>query len=165
MLSPAAKELSDKLGRKYATSKKLLPNLNHKRNYVVHYRNLKFYMQQGMQLRRIHRVIAFRQTAWLAPYINFNTERRQEAKCSFERDFFKLLNNSMFGKTMENLRQRTDVNIVSQVIQAERQISKFNCQAWRPINDVFAMIQLQKTSIYWNKPTFVGFSVLELSNC
>jgi hypothetical protein len=69
----------------------------------------------------------------------------------------------MYGKTMENLRRRCDIRIVSEVIAAERQTSKYNCRAWQEINDDFTMIQLDKTSILWNKPTFVGFSVLDLS--
>ena len=85
-------------------------------------------MAQGMILRKVHRGIKFRQAPWLAPYIKKNTELRTLAKSTFEKDFFKLLNNSMYGKTMENLRKRTDVRIVSEVMQAEKQVSKLNCR-------------------------------------
>jgi hypothetical protein len=163
MLSPAAKELNDKLGRRYVTSKKLVPNLNNKEKYVLHYRNLQLYLKHGLILTQIHRGIKFRQSSWLAPYIEKNTQLRQKARSSFEKDFFKLLNNSMFGKTMENLRQRVNIEIVSETKPAERRVSKHTCKAWEEINDDFTMVQTELTKIYWNKPTFIGFTVLELS--
>jgi len=163
MLSPTAKAINKKLCRKYTKSTKLVPNLNDKRKYVIHYRNLKFYLKHGLKLVRIHQAIRFRQIKWLAPYIDKNTTLRSAATCRFQKDFFKLLNNSMYGKTMENLRRRTDVQIVSRVVQAERLLSKYNCRAWRQINEHFSMVQLDKREIFWNKPTIVGFCVLELS--
>ena len=81
-----------------------MPNLFDKSHYVVHYRNLKFYLAQGMQLKAIHRVLAFQQCSWLKPYTDFNTIKRKEVDNDFEKDFYKLMNNSVFGKTMENLR-------------------------------------------------------------
>ena len=93
-------------------NKKLVLTLEDKEKYVVYYRNLQFYLRQGMRLKKVHRVIEFDQEPWMEPYIRMNTEFRKQAKSDFETDFFKLMNNSVFGKTMENLRNRVDVKIV-----------------------------------------------------
>ena len=93
-------------------TEKLLLTLEDKEKYVVHYGNLKFYLRQGMRLKKVHRVIEFDQEPWMEPYIRMNTEIRKQARSDFETDFYKLMNNSVFGKTMENLRNRVDVQIV-----------------------------------------------------
>jgi hypothetical protein len=161
LLSPTSKKLLE--GRRFVKSEKLVPNLSPKVKYVVHYRNLKFYMEHGLILERIHRVIGFKQAPWLKPYIEANTLLRQQSKSKFEKDFFKLLNNSMYGKTMENLRRRTNVAIVSNVIAAERQVSKLGCQLWTQINERYTIVQSAVQKIFWNKPTTVGCAVLDLS--
>ena len=87
MLSPYAKNLLKELKLKGTSTEKLIPNLNSKEKYVVHYRNLKLYLSLGMKLTRIHKVVTFRQTPWLRQYIDFNTEKRKKAKNDFEKDF------------------------------------------------------------------------------
>ena len=94
---------------------KLIPNLNNKTNYVVHYENLKLYERLGLKMIKIHRGIKFEESAWLEEYINLETKMRIEAKQSgknIEVDFFKLMNNSVFGKRLENIRNRVDIRLI-----------------------------------------------------
>jgi len=100
------------LGLEPLNTEKLVLTLEDKNNYVVHYKNLQFYLRQGMRLKKVHRVIEFDQEPWMEPYIRMNTEFRKQAKSDFETDFYKLMNNSVFGKKMENLRNHVDVKIV-----------------------------------------------------
>ena len=91
---------------------KLVPNLRNKDRYVLHYRNLQLYMSLGMRLTKVHRALRFDQSPWMEPYIRMNIELRKKAASGFEKDLYKLTNNSIFGKTMENLRKRVDVKLV-----------------------------------------------------
>ena len=85
---------------------KLICHFKPRKNYVVHYRNLRQYLEMGLKITAVHRGIIFRQSSWMEPYIKKNTELRKTAKTDFEKDFFKLMNNSVFGKTIENIRKR-----------------------------------------------------------
>ena len=95
-----------------AEVEKLVPNLRNKSRYVLHYRNLQLYLSLGLRLKKIHRALTFEQSPWMEPYIGMNTELRKLATNDFEKDLYKLMNNSVFGKTMENLRKRVDVKLV-----------------------------------------------------
>ena len=94
------------------TAEKLIPNLRNKEKYVLHYRNLQLYCDLGMRVTKVHRVLEFDQSPWMEPYIKMNTELRKKAQTDFERDLYKLMNNSVFGKTMENQRKRVDVRLI-----------------------------------------------------
>ena len=111
-MSGYQKRMMEDLELNFPKSEKLVLTLVDKSNYVVHYKNLQFYLSQGMRLKKVHRVIEFDEERWMEPYIRMNTEFRKEAKSEFETNFYKLMNNSVFGKTMENLRNRVGVKIV-----------------------------------------------------
>ena len=91
----------------------LVANLNDKTEYVIRIRNLKETLHHGLVLKKVHRVIKFNQNARLKPYIDMNTDLRKKAKNDFEKDFFKLMNNTLFGKIMENVRKRRDIKLVT----------------------------------------------------
>ena len=86
--------------------KKLICDWTDKKNYLIHYRMLKFYVRHGMVVDKIHEIVSFKKSNWLEKYIIFNTQKRNKAKNEFEKDFYKLLNNAFCGKTMENIRNR-----------------------------------------------------------
>ena len=111
MLSDYCKTIVDKYGVKVGVVKTLIPNLGDKTNYVVHYRNLQLYLLQ-LKLTKIHKILKFKQSDWMKISIDFNTEERRNAVNSFEKYFLKLMINSVFGKTMENLRKRISVKRV-----------------------------------------------------
>ena len=163
MLSPYAKSLLEELHLSEVSVEKLVPNLHNKTKYVVHYRNLKLYQALGLKVVKIHRVMAFHQSLWLKSYIDFNTEKRKLAKNDFEKNFFKLMNNAVFGKTMENLRKRVDVKLVNNEKRLKKLTSMPNFHAFKIFNDDLAAIQMRKTKLYLNRPIYVGFSILEIS--
>jgi hypothetical protein len=164
MYSPYAKQLLAKLSRTPPLeTKKLVPNLMDKANYVTHYRNLQFYTKMGMKITKVHRILTFKQSPWLARYIQLNTDKRKSAKSTFEKDLYKLMNNSVFGKTIENLRNRIDVKLVADTKKAERLCALPTFNSFNIINDDITMVRSNPSKIFWNKPTYVGFCVLELS--
>ena len=93
--------------------KKLIPNLFNKDNYVIHYRHLKLLVELGIEVIELHNVLEFRQERFLSDFIMFNTQKRSESKLTYEKDLFKLLNNSIYGKTVENVEKRIDIKMVT----------------------------------------------------
>ena len=146
---------------------KLVPNLMNKKKYVVHYRNLQLYLSLGMKVTKIHRVLEFNEKPWMEPYIRLNTDLRKQAKSTFEKDFYKLMNNSVFGKTMENLRNRVDVKLVrtdgTENEKIRKIIAKPNFNRRVRFSDELSAIHVNKTKLTLNKPICVGFSVFDLS--
>ena len=143
--------------------KKLIPNLRNKNNYVIHYKNLMQCLRLGMKLKKIHRGIKFIETAWLKPYIDKNTNLRAQAKNNFEKDFFKLMNNSVFGKTMENIRNRVNVKLVNTGEKFKKLVAKPNYESRKIFNENLVSVHMKKTSLTMNKPVYLGMCILDLS--
>ena len=142
---------------------KLVPSLLPKTHYVLHYKNLKQYLEEGMILKKVHRGIKFNQSCWMEPYIRKNTELRKEAKNAFEKDFFKLMNNSVFGKTIENIRKRQNVKLIDDREKALKLSSKPNFDRATIFDEHLVAIHMRKTEVYFNKPIYVGQAILDLS--
>ena len=142
---------------------KLIPNLRKKEKYVVHYEALKLYEKHGLKITKIHRGITFQESAWLKKYIDMNTRLRTMSKNNFESDFFKLMNNSVFGKTIENIRKRTDIKLATTKEQVERYIYKPNYTHRATFSDNLVAIHLARTKLVFTKPVYLGMSVLDIS--
>ena len=164
-MSDYQNNLIKELDLKIPNSKKLLLTLEDKKDYVVHYENLKFYLKQGMKLKRVKRALEFEQECWMEPYIRMNTEFRKQAKNDFEKNFYKLMNNSVFGKTMENLRKRVDIKIVrSNEKDKIRKLVASPLYARHVIftNDLVG-IDMHKSRLLLNKPVYTGMTILDKS--
>ena len=142
---------------------KLIPNLRNKTKYVIHYKNLIQCLKAGLKLKKIHRGIKFIETAWLKPYIDKNTNLRTQAKNNFEKDFFKLMNNSVFGKTMENIRNRVNVKLVNTEERLKKLSAKPNYKSCKIFNENLISVHMKKTSLTMNKPVYLGMCILDLS--
>ena len=142
---------------------KIICSFHPKKHYVVHYKNLKQYLQEGMILKKVHRGIQFYQKPWMEPYIRKNTDLRKAAKSKFEKDFFKLMNNSVFGKTIENIRKRQNVILVDDRKLANKLSSKPNFERLTIFDENLVAVHMKKTEVYFNKPIYVGQAILDLS--
>ena len=143
--------------------KKLVCNLFNKKKYVAHINALKRALNHGLKLKKIHRIIEFNQEAWLKPYIDMNTELRKEAKNDFEKDLFKLMNNPVFGKTMENIRKHRDIKLVTTDKKRSKLVSEPNNHTINLISEDLSIIEMKKTKVKMNKPIYLGLSILEIS--
>ncbi|XP_075158156.1 uncharacterized protein LOC142231433 [Haematobia irritans] len=149
---------------------KLVADLTPKERYTIHYMTLKQCLEQGYVLNEVHRVLTFSQRPWLKEYIDKNNDCRKKTNIAFEKNFFKLLNNAVYGKTMENVEKRKDVSIVKQWAYSDRRklgaealISKPNFHSISKFTDNFWAIQMNKTKIVYDKPIYLGFCILELA--
>ena len=156
LLAPESVECDRKI-------KKLIPTLRDKTRYVLHYQTLKQYLALGMELTHVHRGIKFEESHWLKPYIDMNTALRAIAANQFEKDFFKLMNNSVFGKTMENIRNRKDIKLVSNRDKAIKYAAKPNFHNSKIFSETLVTMHMKRTSLTFNKPVYLGLSILDLS--
>lgn len=164
MLGIFQNEVLEQNKAKHTKCKKLVPNLMKKTRYILHIKNLQLYLKHGLVLKKVHRVLEFNQSKWLAKYIQLNTDMRTVAKNDFEKDFYKLMNNSVFGKTMENVRNRVDIKIVDD----EKKMSKLVCSPLfkdkKIINENGVVaVQMNKAKVMLDKPIYVGACILDLS--
>ena len=162
-LSDYNKKMLEKNKLKHVECDKLIPNLMDKKNYIVHYRNLKLYLSLGLKITKIHRVMSFTQKAWMKPYIDFNTEQRKQSKNDFEKDFYKLMNNSVFGKTMEDVRRHKDGKICVNEKQKNKAVNNPRLKSWSIWGEEYGFFEFGKKEVVLNKPIQVRFSILDLS--
>ena len=155
-------EYSKSLNEKIAETSKLILDFQDKKNYVVHIKNLIYYHSLGCEFK-INRVIQFTQSAWLQSYIDLNTKLRIQSKNDFEKDFFKLMNNSVFGKLMENIRERVDIKLATTWEYARKYIKKPTFSHIKVFDEKLTAIHMRRNLTKFNKPVYAGFCVLELS--
>jgi hypothetical protein len=142
---------------------KLIPNLNNKTKYVVHHVNLKQYESLRLKITKIHRGISFEEDAWMKKYIDLNTNLRTAATNDFEKDFFKLMNNSVFGKTIENIEKRVDVRLVTSEREALKLSAQPNYHSCTIFDENLVAVHMRKTKLKYDKPIYLGMSILDLS--
>ena len=163
LLSPYCLEIKKEYNIKVGIVNKLIPNLMSKKNYVVHYRNLKYYLSKGLILKKVQRILELKQSAWMKRYINVNTQKRKEATSEADKNLFELLNNAVYDKTMENMRKRIKIRI----IKKEKDFIKYASRSTYINHDSFGKrlvaIHEKKELLTLNKPIYVWCTVLELS--
>ena len=149
----------------YKPTEKLMCDLTNKYNYMMHYRMFKFYTNLGMKVTKIHTIYRFKQSLWLEKYINHNTQKRTKAKTNFEKDLYKLMNNAFFGKTIENVRERVNIQILphTNIDQIIKRQSKLSFKGIVNHYSEFSVYKFDKEKTVFDKPIYLGFSVLELS--
>ena len=149
----------------YTKSKRLICDWTDKKKYLIHYRMLKFYVRHGMVIEKIHEIISFKQSKLLESYISFNTEKRIKAKNDFEKDVFKLLVNAAFGKFLENVWNRLNLELIKKgdIKKIIKQQSKLTFNGIRKSYENYDSFTFNKNEIVMDKAMYVGFAILELS--
>ena len=163
MFSTYCKNIAGKYEINVGDVKKLIPNSGNKTKHVFHYRNLQLYLFLGMKLTKIHRVLKFKQSDWMKKYIDFNTEKRENATNDFEKDFFKLMINSVCCKTIKNLRKRINIRLVNNAKDILKYTSRPTYVTHKLFNKDYAAVHEIKPVLVLNKPIYVGFTFLDLS--
>ena len=141
-----------------------LESLHDKKEYVLHHQNLKYYAEKGLVVEKVHWIVKFDEGEWMKPYILMITRMRAQATNEFEKNFFKLANNAVFGKTMENLRKHVDIKNVTNDKQALRWANKPNFARFTIVDeDTLALGHIRKTEIKFHRPCPVGPCILKLA--
>ena len=133
--------------KKVEKVEKIICSIEDKEKYVIHIGALKQALNHGLVLRKVHRIIQFKQKAWLKSYIDMNTELRKKAQNEFEKNFFKLMNNSVFGKTMENVRNHRDIKLVTSDKRRKRLVSEPNHHSHKNFSEHLMAIEMKKTRV------------------
>ena len=128
---------------------------------MLHYRNSQLYTDPGLKVKKVHRVLESNQSLWLKQYRDFNTQKRAKAKNSFEKDFFKLMNNT--GKTMENFRKRADVKLATDEKNLMKLTSKATFVTSKIFNEKLVAVHKITETLNPNRPAYVGMCILDLS--
>ena len=132
---------------------KLITSFEDKKEYVIHISTLKQALNHGLKFKKVHRVISFIQASWMRSYIIKNTKLRNKSKNEFERNFYKLMNNSVFGKTMENIRKHRDIKLVTTNNKRKKLASEHNYHTCKHFSEHLMAIEMKKkTKLYMNKP-------------
>ena len=149
----------------YIQTKKLICDWSDKKNYLVHYRMLQFYLGHGIIVDKVHNIISFRQSRWLEKYINFNTQKRNQAVNDFEKDLYKLLNNAFYGNTMENVRNRLKIKFIKkdEYRKIIKQQSKLTFNGIHKSYEICDSYTFKQNEVLMDKPIYLGFTVSELS--
>ena len=163
MLSDYCSSIAEKYDVKVGDVAKLIPNLRNKSCYVLHYRTLQLYVSLSMVVGKIHRVMKFKQSDWLKSFVMFNTAKRMNAANEFEKSFFKLIINSVYGKTMENVRKRVNVKLINNKKKYLKIVSRPSFVSQKILDKNLVAVHKIKPVLLLNKPIYVGFSILELS--
>ena len=142
---------------------KLVPNLRDKKNYVIHIQALNQVLQHGLRLDRIHQAIELDQSPWLNTHIDFDTQLRMAATNNFEKDFFKLMNNSVFGKTMENIRKHRNIKLVTTEEKYLHTVMHPNFKSGVLFGENLMGCEMGKIKVVMNKPIYLGEAILDLS--
>ena len=142
---------------------KLITNLYYKRKYIIHIRALKQALDHGLMLEKIHRCIKFKQSPWMKEYIDFNTRLRTAAENDFEKDFYKLMNNSVFRKTMENIRRHRNIKLVNNKEEYLKTVMKPNFKSGTLLGPDLMGCEMGKVKVVMNKPVYLGQAILDLS--
>ena len=163
MLSNYRKDIVDRCNIKVGGVKKLILNLYDKIRYPVHYKNLKYYLSLGMKLKKIYRVLSFKQKNWLKVFTDFNTEKRRRSNDEVNKNLYKLFNNCIYCKSIENARKKINVKLINNKKKYRKIVNKPNFISQKIIDKNFVAIHCSKKVLILNKPIYVGFCILELS--
>ena len=165
MFSPFMKSFHQTLNqnKQYKPTRKLLLTQFNREHYVLHFVILKFYLKMGLSLRKVHKIIKYRQKRWLKPYIDFNSNKRSQSVNNFEKDFYKLKNNALFGKCMEDVRKRMNYKLITDENKLTKLISSPYFNSRDIINEEIVGVHMLKSKVTLDKPIFVGQAVLDYS--
>ena len=155
--------LLQKFDQKRIVTQKLVQTLGPKQNYTVHYITLNLYVNLCLKVTKVHRVLRFTQSKWMEPYITLNTKLRAKSTNKFQESFFKLMNNSCYGKTLESKRNRVKVKLLRSREAVLTNTDKHLCKSIKIFDENLVAITTRRSQILWDTPTIVGACILDLA--